>query len=43
MAGLNFKLPTPNQLLGTAITLVVLFFIVRVLPIPENIKTLFRV
>ncbi|MHC4397821.1 MAG: hypothetical protein ACYS1A_19425 [Planctomycetota bacterium] len=41
MAGLNVKLPSVNQLITIAITLAVLFFILRLLP--ENVRTWFRV
>lgn len=36
-------LPTVNQLLGTALTLAILFALIRLLPIPDSVKAWFRV
>lgn len=41
MAGV--RIPSMNQLVTLAVTLMVLLFVLRVLPIPENIKGLFRI
>lgn len=41
MAGINFNLPSINSLIGLAISLVILFFVVKMLP--ENVRSFFRV
>lgn len=37
------KIPSMNQVLSLAVTIVALFFVVKLLPLPENVKNLFRV
>lgn len=36
-------LPSINQLLGTALTIAIIFAAIRLLPIPESVKSWFRV
>jgi len=41
MAGV--KIPSINQIMTLAITLMVLLFILRIAPLPEQFKNLFRI
>ena len=40
---MGIKLPTINQIIMTTLLIVIIFFIVKVLPIPDSWKNLFRV
>ncbi len=41
MAGI--KIPSMNQILTLAVSLMVLLFILRIAPLPEQFKNLFRI
>lgn len=40
---MKVKFPSMNQVITVALALVIIGFIIKILPIPENIRVLFRV
>lgn len=43
MAKLGLKIPSLNQVISLAVTLAALLFLVKILPLPEQFKNLFRI
>lgn len=43
MAGVKFRVPSIQSVITLGITLMILLFLIKVLPLPENFKNLFRV
>lgn len=41
--GLKVRIPSIQSIITLAITLLVLMFLIKVLPLPENFKNLFRI
>jgi hypothetical protein len=40
---MGIKMPSVNQVVMTAVIIVILFFIIKLLPLPDSVKNLFRV
>lgn len=43
MARIGLKLPSLNQVITLAVTLAALLFVIKILPLPEQFKNLFRI
>lgn len=40
---MGIKLPSVHQIVMTTLLIVIIFFIVKILPLPDSVKNLFRV